>query len=48
MKPKCKQSWEDNRKLCELFFSGVDPDGKRAGVYIDKDDEGNGTTKLEV
>ena len=27
--------------LCELLFSGVDPDGKRAGVYIDKDEEGN-------
>ena len=35
-----KMSWEDKRKLCELLFSGVDPDGKRAGVYIDKDDEG--------
>ena len=39
MKPKCKQSWDDKRKLCELLFSGVDPDGKRAGVYIDKDEE---------
>ena len=36
-----KMSWEDKRKLCELLFSGVDPDGKRAGVYIDKDEEGN-------
>jgi site-specific DNA recombinase len=36
-----KMTWEDKRKLCELLFSGTDLDGKRAGVYLSKDDNDN-------
>lgn len=36
-----KMIWEDKRRLSELIFSGVDLDGKRAGVYLQKDEKGN-------
>ena len=36
-----KMTWEDKRRLSELIFSGVDFDGKRAGVYLTKDEQGN-------
>lgn len=35
-----KMSWDDKRKLCEVLFSGVDLDGKRAGVFISKHKDG--------
>jgi len=36
-----EMSWEQKRKLLQLAFAGKDADGKRFGVYISKDPNGN-------
>lgn len=35
-----KMTFEDKRSLCEMVFSGITPDGKRMGVYIEWNDSG--------